>query len=222
MAALGAVFYAHAVLRTRFFDDFLLGAAADGCGQVVLLAAGLDTRAFRLSWPDRLQLFELDLPGPLAFKERVLADRNARPRCRRTVVPADLRGDWAAELTAAGLRRDERTAWLAEGLLIYLAADEAERLLTDVSALSRARSQLALEYGGMAGNSLLRQAGSSPAMREYAALWKGGMGEDMPRWLADHGWHVYTHDLAAVAATYGRDVPGHSRGGFLTATRTPQ
>ncbi|HEY5987547.1 MAG TPA: SAM-dependent methyltransferase, partial [Streptosporangiaceae bacterium] len=70
MASLGAVFYTHAVIRTRFFDDYALAAAGAGCRQVVLLAAGLDTRAFRLTWPDHLRLFELDLPGLLIFKER--------------------------------------------------------------------------------------------------------------------------------------------------------
>jgi methyltransferase (TIGR00027 family) len=219
MASLGAAFYAHGVIRTRFFDDYLLAAADAGCRQVVLLAAGLDTRAFRLTWPDHLRLFELDLPDLLPFKESVLAECNAQPTCARTVVSADLRGDWPAPLTAAGFNHSARTAWLIEGLLLYLARDEAERLITEVSALSATDSQLAAEHGGMAGNSLLRQGGALPAMREYAALWKGGMGEDLPSWLGCHGWQARTHDLAAIAAAYHRDVPGHSRGGFLAAVR---
>src|SRR4051812_18154369 len=53
------------VIRTRFYDDFLLAAVGAGCTQVVLLAAGLDTRAQRLSWPTGTRLFELDLPPVL-------------------------------------------------------------------------------------------------------------------------------------------------------------
>src|SRR5215472_2068932 len=91
MASLGAVFYVHAVIRTRFFDDYLTAATAAGCSQVVLLAAGLDTRAFRLPWPQRTRVFEVDLPDVLAFKDSVLATQGAVPHCERTTVLADLR-----------------------------------------------------------------------------------------------------------------------------------
>jgi methyltransferase (TIGR00027 family) len=129
MASLGAVFYVHGVIRTRFFDDYLTAATAAGCSQVVLLAAGLDTRAFRLPWPQRTRVFEVDLPDVLAFKDSVLATQGAVPRCERTTVPADLRADWTAALTEAGFDRTSPAGWLAEGLLIYLSAAEAERLL---------------------------------------------------------------------------------------------
>jgi O-methyltransferase involved in polyketide biosynthesis len=102
LAALEAAFSSAVVVRTRFYDDYLLAACAAGCRQVVLLAAGLDTRAFRLNWPDRVRLFELDLPEVLAFKEGVLARRRAAPRCARTALPVDLREDWPAQLTDAG------------------------------------------------------------------------------------------------------------------------
>ena len=84
LASLGAAFYFHGVIRTRFFDDYLLAACVAGCTQVVLLAAGLDTRVFRLPWPDDVCLFELDLPEVQTFKERVLAGQGAVPRCERT------------------------------------------------------------------------------------------------------------------------------------------
>jgi hypothetical protein len=84
---------------------------------VVLLAAGLDTRAFRLTWPDGVRLFELDLPDLVDYKERVLAEQAAVPRCQRTVLRVDLREDWPARLESAGLRPGEPTAWLIEGLL---------------------------------------------------------------------------------------------------------
>lgn len=125
LASLGAVFSFHGVIRTRFFDDYLLAAAAGGCHQVVLLAAGLDTRAFRLPWPDGVRLFELDLPTVLSFKDVVLAQQAAVPRCARMTVPVDLRANWPVELAKAGFDHTVPTAWLAEGLLLYRCADDA-------------------------------------------------------------------------------------------------
>jgi methyltransferase (TIGR00027 family) len=219
LASVGAAFYAHAVIRTRFFDDYLAAAATAGGRQVVLLAAGLDTRAFRLAWPRRTTVFEIDLPGVLAFKDTVLSARGAVPRCERVVVPADLREDWTAALTGAGFDRARPAAWLAEGLLLYLTAGEASRLLTAVSELSAPGSQLAFEHDPEAPAALAGQARQMPALQPYASLWKGGLGGDAPRWLAGHGWQPQSHDLAAVAASYGRPVPGPARGGFLTAVR---
>ena len=91
-------------IRTRFFDDQLEAASIAGCQQVVLLAAGLDARAFRLDWPNDVHLFELDLPELFAFKEQVLAEQRASPRCDRHVVPVDLREDWPARADRCGLR----------------------------------------------------------------------------------------------------------------------
>jgi methyltransferase (TIGR00027 family) len=219
LASLGEVFFFHAVVRTRFFDDYLITATAAGCRQVVLLAAGLDARAFRLPWPDGVRVFELDLPGVLVFKEAVLAGCGAVPGCTRTVVPADLREDWATELVAAGFDRAAPTAWLAEGLLLYLTADEAARLLTETGELSAPDSQLSFEHGTIADTALLTQARAMPAMAQYTSLWKGGLGVDAPGWLSRHGWQPQLHDRAELAASYGRPVPGPSSGGFLTAVR---
>jgi len=219
MASLGAVFHAHGVLRTRFFDDYLLAATASGCGQVVLPAAGLDTRAFRLAWPDGVRLFEVDLPDVLNFKRRVPADQVARPRCERVIVPADLRDTWSLTLVAAGFQETAPTAWLAEGLLIYLSADETSGMLTTVGDLSASDSRLAFEHGGLTADSLPAPARTMPAMAEYTALWQGGLGTDAPGWLADHGWRVHTRDRAALAVSYGRPDPDEAGGGFLTAVR---
>jgi methyltransferase (TIGR00027 family) len=219
LAWLGAAFFFHGVIRTRFFDDYLLAATAAGCRQVVLLAAGLDTRAFRLAWPDKVGLFELDLPEMLAFKEPVLAAQHAVPQCERVVLPADLREDWPATLATVGFQPTQPTAWLAEGLLIYLSAEEAARLLTAVGELSAPGSQLAFEHGNIADSPLLAQARAMPAMAPVTSLWKGGLGAHAPDWLTRHGWQAHTHDRATLATTYGRAVPASSNGGFLTAVR---
>ena len=220
LASLGAMFAFHGVLRTRFFDDYLLTAATAGCAQVVLLAAGLDTRALRLPWPDGVRVLELDLPEVFAFKETVLAACDAVPACERSIVPVDLRESWTGELIAAGFNPTAPTAWLAEGLLIYLTADEATRLLTAVGDLSAPGSQLAFEHGDIASSALLEQTHGMPAMDQYTSLWKGGLGENAPGWLSRHGWQSQPHDLAELAASHGRPVPGPSSGGLLTAVRT--
>lgn len=206
------------VIRTRFYDDYLLGAVAAGCRQVVLVAAGLDGRAFRLDWPDGVSLFELDQPEVLEFKAAVLSGQGARPRCRRAGVPVDLRGDWSAQLTGAGFDPAQPTAWLVEGLLIYLSSDQAARLLTDLGSLSAPGSQVALERGD-AAPSLIREISATPRGARLAALWQGGLGQDNAAWLAGHGWRSARHDLAEVATRYGRPAPDDARSGFVTATR---
>lgn len=221
LASWGATISVHGVLRTRFFDDYLLSACQASCRQVVLLAAGLDTRAFRLAWPTGVRLFELELPEVLDFKERVLATQRAVPRCERTVLPVDLRQDWPAALTKIGFEPAEPTAWLAEGLLIYLSADQAARLLTAVGELSAPGSQLAFEHRTPADTRLLDQARAIPALAEVTSMWKGGLGEDAPDWLTRHGWQTQSHNRVALAASYGRPVTGPSIGGFLTAVRRP-
>jgi methyltransferase (TIGR00027 family) len=218
-AAVDAMLAFHIVLRTRFFDDHLLAATAAGCPQVVLLAAGLDTRALRLAWPPGVRVFELDLPELFAFKEPVLAACGAAATCDRRTIPVDLRGPWTEELVAAGFDRGIPTAWLVEGLLVYLTADEAARLLTAVGDLSSSDSQLALERGGISNSALRAREKDPPATWQYTSLWKGGLGGDASDWLRRHRWRPQAHSRAALAASYGRPSPGESRGDFLTAVR---
>jgi methyltransferase (TIGR00027 family) len=218
LRALGAAFSAHAVIRTRFYDDWLAAAVGGGCGQVVLLAAGLDTRAFRLGWPSGMRVFEVDLPDVLAFKEAVLARRGAVPRCERVTVAADLRGDWPTELVATGFDRAQPAAWLAEGLIIYLTAGDAGRLLAAVGDLSTGDSQLAFEHNPAGADAVTARARQLPAMRPYTSLWKGGL-DNAPGWLSEHGWRQRFHELTALGRFYQRPVPGPARSGFLTAVR---
>ncbi|MEU8584782.1 SAM-dependent methyltransferase [Streptomyces abikoensis] len=205
----------HTVIRTRFYDDFLLAASAAGCRQTVLLAAGLDTRAHRLAWPEGVRLFELDLPPVLAFKEDVLAGRAARPRCARTAVPADLLSpEWPGLLVEAGFDPAVRTAWLAEGLLVYLTEEQATGLLLALGGLSRPGDRLALERGRD-----LPPADAEPGLAHIAPLWLGGLGPGLGDWLGAHGWDVATHPIEELSAAYGRPGTGPARGGFHSATR---
>jgi methyltransferase (TIGR00027 family) len=210
----------HVVIRTRFFDDYLLAACTDGIRQVVLLAAGLDSRAFRLPWPAAVRLLEVDLPEVLAFKEQVLSGHAAAPRCHRVAVTADLREAWPAALTEAGFDPGRPTAWLVEGLLIYLSAEQAARLLTSVTELSGPQSRLAFERGGTATADSLSRSGVSPGKARLTALWQGGLGEDPAGWLRRHGWQVSVHGLDQLADSYGRPAAHPTRSGFVTARRS--
>jgi methyltransferase (TIGR00027 family) len=132
-------------LRTRIFDDFLLQAVRAGARQVVLLGAGLDSRAYRLDWPPGCVIFEIDRDGVLAFKHKVLDALAATPKATRVPIPIDLRGDWVRALTQAGFDTATPSAWLAEGLLFYLPAASEVKLIDTMDRLSTAGSALAFE-----------------------------------------------------------------------------
>jgi methyltransferase (TIGR00027 family) len=133
-------------LRTRYFDIFFLDAAAAGLRQAVILASGLDARAYRLAWPDDMVVYEIDLPKVIEFKTVTLAKLGAQPTAERRTVAIDLRDDWPAALRSAGLDAGAPTAWSAEGLLQYLPPDAQDRLLDEVTALSAAGSTIAADY----------------------------------------------------------------------------
>ncbi|WP_067831204.1 SAM-dependent methyltransferase [Actinomadura kijaniata] len=198
---------AHFVVRTRYFDDRIQAACAAGRRQVVLLAAGLDARAFRLDLPAGTRLFELDLPELVAFKEEVLAGLGARARCERTAVPVDLRGDWARALTAAGFDPGEPTAWLVEGLMTFLPQPANDRLLGELSELSAPGSGLALEHVNSAYRRLPQMRHAQERLARHGASWRSAV-DDPAAWLAGHGWTAteVTHQ-AEVAARLGRAVP---------------
>jgi methyltransferase (TIGR00027 family) len=219
LAAMGVVFGFHVVMRTRFFDDYLLAATRAGCRQVVLLAAGLDARAYRLTWPDGVRLFEVDLPEVLDFKNQVLADDAATPACERHAVAVDLRDDWAGALVHSGFEVDTPTAWLVEGLLIYLSATEASALLTGVTGLSVPGSQISFEKAAVPRPSTVDRYRDMPTMREFVALWKGGLGEDPGPWLTARGWQTHDHNGRTLATSYGRELPEDGETSYLTGIR---
>ncbi|MGE0778581.1 class I SAM-dependent methyltransferase [Mycolicibacterium sp.] len=133
-------------VRTRFFDDFLTDATADGVTQAVILASGLDTRVYRLPWPAGTVVYEIDQPSVIEFKTRVLAENGAAPSAERRTVGVDLRDDWAPALRGAGFDPAAPTAWIAEGLLVYLPPEAQDRLLAGVTSLSAPGSRLATEH----------------------------------------------------------------------------
>lgn len=132
-------------VRTHYFDDFFAAASAAGIRQIVILASGLDSRAYRLEWPAGTEVFEIDQPLVLQYKSETLAQHGVEATATRHEVPVDLRQDWPAALTAAGFDPTRPTAWLAEGLLMYLPAEAQDRLFTNIGELSAPGSRIAAE-----------------------------------------------------------------------------
>lgn len=135
-------------VRTHFFDAFFADAVQAGVRQIVILASGLDSRAYRLDWPSDTVLFEIDQPKVLEYKAARLAAVGIGPAVERHEVAVDLRFDWPAALTAAGFDAARPTAWLAEGLLMYLPSDAQDRLFEQITALSALGSRIAAETAG--------------------------------------------------------------------------
>jgi methyltransferase (TIGR00027 family) len=202
-------------VRTHFFDDYFadaVGAGGPGIRQVVILAAGLDSRAYRLSWPAGSTVYEIDQPRVLEYKTGILESHGAVPTASRRPVPVDLRDDWPAALTAAGFDRTQPTAWLAEGLLPYLPSDAQDRLFEKFTALSAPGSRVAVEVFGLNSRANTQRW---KRMRErlgldvnvHALTFHEPDRSDAAQWLADHGWQVHSVNNREEMARLGRAVP---------------
>jgi methyltransferase (TIGR00027 family) len=199
-------------VRTHFFDEYFANAVSAGIRQVVILAAGLDSRAYRLSWPAGTAVYEIDQPKVLEYKTGILQSHGAVPTARRCPVPVDLRDDWPAALAAAGFDRSRPTAWLAEGLLPYLPSDAQDRLFEMFTALSAPGSQVAIEVFGMNSNGntqrwLRMRERLGLDVNVQALTYHEPDRPDAAQWLADHGWQVHGVNNRAEMARLGRPVP---------------
>ena len=191
-------------IRTRFFDDWLRRVAIeDGIRQVVLLAAGLDTRAYRLPWAAGTTVFELDRPAVLAGKRDVLDGTGATPACERRAVGADLAGDWTAALLASGLDPARTTAWLVEGVLFYLPREAIDRILDDVTRLAAPGSGLGFD---IVNAHVLTSPWTNPWVEMQAAAgapWVGTM-DDPASEVAARGWVATVTQPGSPEANHGR------------------
>jgi methyltransferase (TIGR00027 family) len=204
-------------IRTRFFDDFFVTAAAAGVHQVVILASGLDARAYRLPWPDGTTVFEIDQSQVIEFKSATLAELGAAPTADRRAVPVDLRHDWPAALRAAGLDPSRPTAWSAEGLMPFLPPEAQDRLLDNITELSAPGSQLATE--NLQGSSDAIQTMADRILDvteqwrdhgfdiEMTDLWYAGDRNDVVEYLRSHGWTTTATTVPELAANYGLSLP---------------
>jgi methyltransferase (TIGR00027 family) len=209
--------------RTSFFDRFFLDAARAGVCQVVILAAGLDSRAWRLAWPDGITVYELDQPQVLEFKSSTLRDHGAQPTCNLVPVPVDLRHNWPAALREAGFDPSAPSAWSAEGLLPFLPATAQELLFERVQALGAAGSRIAVEAPGsdfLDEATQAKQRENMQQVRDLMAkleperdipditdLWYFEEREDVGDWLRRNGWDVTERPAEDLMARYGRTPP---------------
>jgi methyltransferase (TIGR00027 family) len=221
--------------RTAFFDIFFLDAAHAGVRQVVILAAGLDSRSWRLPWtggtdgtdgPDGVTVYELDQPRVLEFKARALGtlrEAGAQPTCTLVNVPVDLRHDWPAALEQAGFDTSAPGVWSAEGLLPFLPAAAQELLFERVQALGARGSRISVEAPGpdfLDENAQTRQRENMQRVRDLMAklaperempdvqdLWYFEEREDVADWLGRHGWDVTVTPAEELMAGYGRRPP---------------
>jgi methyltransferase (TIGR00027 family) len=201
-------------VRTRFFDDFFLDAAAAGVRQAVILASGLDSRSYRLKWPAGTVVFEIDQPQVIDFKTETLAALGASPTADLRTVSVDLREDWPAALRANGFDATAPTAWSAEGLLVYLPPEAQDRLFDNVTALSAPGSRLATEYHPDGGRGLAdRSKAISDQWRErgldinMSDLFYDGERNPVIGYLEQQGWQVSSQARADLFAAYGRPFP---------------
>lgn len=198
--------------RTRYFDTYFGEAAAAGVRQIVMLAAGLDSRAFRLDWADGTVVYEVDQPQVLQFKSEVLAAHGAVARAERREVAVDLRNDWPKALQDSGFRPDEPSAWIAEGLLVYLTGEAQAQLFTGIDSLAVAGSHAGIEEG------IPMDREAFMAKRETAKELPGHQGQwwqmiynerhaPAAQWFSDRGWSAAETALSDYLMSNGRALP---------------
>ncbi|OCB39914.1 SAM-dependent methyltransferase [Mycobacterium malmoense] len=201
-------------VRTRFFDDFFTGATEDGVRQAVILASGLDTRAYRLRWPAGTVVYEIDQPQVIAFKTDTLAGLGAAPTAERRAIAIDLRDDWPAALREGGFDVTQPTAWSAEGLLPYLPPEAQDRLFDNITALSAPGSRLATEHvpdpNAFSDERLQR---ISERWQQFgfnlnaADLFYRGERSVVVDYLTAQGWRVTAHPARDLYAQNGFEFP---------------
>lgn len=203
--------------RTRFFDSFFQAATQAGIRQAVILASGLDARAYRLAWPTDMTVFEIDQPQVIEFKSTTLAGLGAAPQATLRTVAVDLRNDWPKALVDAGFDKSRPTAWIAEGLFGYLPPEAQDRLLDNITALSADGSRLACEAIPDISEEETKKA--QEMMRRATAKWRehgfdlefgdlGYQGErnDVGVYLDNLGWDSVGVPMSRLLADFGLEA----------------
>jgi methyltransferase (TIGR00027 family) len=204
-------------VRTHFFDAHFAAAADAGIRQVVILASGLDSRAYRLEWPAGTTVYEIDQPKVLEYKASTLESHGATPSADRREVAIDLRQDWPAALVAEGFEPETPTAWLAEGLLMYLPADAQDRLFSQVSELSAAGSRIAAETAAHHADErrqemrerldrVAEKLGIERNVDIQDLMYRDADRADVATWLNDHGWRATAQNSEDEMRRLGRWV----------------
>lgn len=206
-------------VRTNFFDTYFRDAVADGIRQIVILASGLDSRAYRLDWPAGTTVYEIDQPQVLEFKSATLSENDVSPATDRREVPIDLRQDWPAALREAGFDPSARTAWLAEGLLMYLPAEAQDLLFTRIGELSPPGSRIAAETAGNHADErreemrerfrkVAETLGLEQTVDVQELIYHDPDRAVLADWLNSHGWRATAQNATDEMRRVGRWVDG--------------
>ncbi|MGK7888618.1 MAG: SAM-dependent methyltransferase [Leptolyngbyaceae cyanobacterium] len=193
---------AYLAVRTRYFDDFMTTACTashqvshqashQAPRQIVILGAGMDTRAFRLSLPSETVIYELDQAPVLAYKNEMLQDDS--PACQRHVIDADLTQPWQHLLLNKGFNPDVPSVWLLEGLLMYLESAVVDRIFSTLSALARPTSQLAFDVTNIKGLKY----------KPFKGYFQFGLDEP-ETYLAQYGWDAAVVQPGDEGANFSR------------------
>jgi methyltransferase (TIGR00027 family) len=209
-------------VRTRYFDDFFTSATGAGLRQAVILASGLDARTYRLPWPAGTVVFEVDQPQVIEFKTRTLAELGAEPAATLRAVGIDLRNDWPAALRANGFDTSRPTAWIAEGLLVYLPPQAQDRLFDSITELSAPGSRLATEQ--VPNMDTFTDEKSEERRERMRQLLNVDMSELVYQgernhvidYLTAHGWDVTATGTPELYAANGFTLPDDEVGTAMT------
>lgn len=210
-------------VRTRHFDRMFSDAADAGVRQAVILASGLDARAYRLPWPTGTTVFELDQPDVIAFKTNTLAALGAGPTADRRALAIDLREDWPKALLDNGFDPTKPTAWSAEGLLIYLPPEAQDLLFDRIDELSTPGSRLATEhipdvsmFADERSREIAERLQAYGQNIEMGELIYHGERNDVVEYLTDLGWDVTTQRMPDAYAANGFTFDEDSTIGLFT------
>ena len=208
-------------VRTRYFDTYFQAAAEAGVRQIVLVAAGLDSRGYRLPWRAGTVVFELDQPQVLQFKREALAARGATPTAERREVPVDLRNDWPKALRDSGFDPTKPSAWIAEGLLIYLPATAQHQLFAGIDSLAAPGSHLALEESVPLDASVFQAKREEELTggidRTFFTLVYNEQHAPAYEWFGSRGWSAVATPLPFQLRSLGRPLPEpDSEAGVMT------
>jgi methyltransferase (TIGR00027 family) len=211
MSEFGRHFVNYQAARTKYFDDYFYAAADAGVRQVVIPAAGLDSRAYRLAWPDGTVVFELDQPQVLDFKRDVLTRRGEAPTAERREIAVDLRGDWPQALRQSGFDPSVPSAWVVEGLLVYLPAAAQGELFTGIHDLTVPGSHVAVDDGKPFSEELFKAAreeerASEDGKRFFTLIYNEQHAPAID-WFTENGWQGAAIDLPDYFRRIARPLP---------------
>lgn len=209
-------------IRTRYIDDRIHQALSEGVRQIVILAAGMDSRAYRLSFPAGTRVFELDREEVLQYKKEKLGPTPAH--CERHALGVDLREEWKSKITAAGMDPKQRTLWLVEGLTMYLDEAAVTALFEKINELSVSNSIIVCDILGSTLLAVPHMKKQLELLTSWGAPWRFGTDEPQ-KFMAKFGWKTTITQAGDVAPdrwpfpTAPLHIPNVPRGFYVEARK---